>query len=101
MMYVRYPLSLRQVEDLLSELGIDIRHETVLYWWNRFGPLIAAEIRKRRFSRIAGLSSSPFGLHSECVLNALSLLHHFAMRQDFRKLCRVDTVHLHPLRNSE
>jgi len=48
MMYVRYPLSLRQVEDLLHERGIDICHETVRFWWNRFGPLFAAEIRKRR-----------------------------------------------------
>ena len=48
MMYIRYPLLLRQVEDLLSERGIDICHETVRFWWNRFGPLFAAEIRKRR-----------------------------------------------------
>jgi len=48
MMYVRYPLSLRQVEDLLHERGIDICHETVRFWWNRFGPMFAAEIRKRR-----------------------------------------------------
>ena len=47
MLYVRYPLSLRQVEDLLFERGIDICHETVRYWWNRFGPLFAAEIRRR------------------------------------------------------
>ena len=48
MMYVLFPLSLRQVEDLLSERGIGIGHETVRYWWNRFGPLFAAENRKRR-----------------------------------------------------
>jgi putative transposase len=48
MMYVRFPLSLRNVEDLLHERGIDISHETVRYWWNRFGPMFAAEIRKRR-----------------------------------------------------
>ena len=42
------PLSLRQVEDLLFERGIDICHETVRFWWNRFGPMFAAEIRKRR-----------------------------------------------------
>jgi hypothetical protein len=48
MMYIRNPLSLRQVEDLLFERGIDICHETVRYWWNRFGPMFAAEIRKRR-----------------------------------------------------
>ena len=48
MMYVRFPLSLRQVEDLLHERGIDICHETVRFWWNRFGPMFAAEIRRRR-----------------------------------------------------
>ena len=42
LMYVRYPLSLRQVEDLLFERGIDICHETVRFWWNRFGPMFAA-----------------------------------------------------------
>ena len=51
MMYVRYPLSLRNVEDLLAERGIDISHETVRFWWNRFGPMFAAEIRKRRTQR--------------------------------------------------
>ena len=48
MLYIRYPLSLRQVEDILFERGIDICHETVRYWWNRFGPLFAAELRTRR-----------------------------------------------------
>jgi putative transposase len=52
MMYIRFPLSLRQVEDLLHERGIDICHETVRAWWNRFGPLFAAEIRKKRSSSI-------------------------------------------------
>ncbi len=48
MMYVKYPLSLRNVEDLLAERGIDICHETVRLWWNRFGPMFAAEIRRKR-----------------------------------------------------
>ncbi len=48
MMYVRFPLSLRNVEDLLNERGIDICHETVRYWWNKFGPMFAREIRKKR-----------------------------------------------------
>jgi len=48
MMYVRYPLSLRNVEDLLFERGIDICYETVRLWWNRFGPMFAGEIRRRR-----------------------------------------------------
>ena len=36
-MYVKYPLSLRNVEDLLAERGIDICHETVRFRWNRGG----------------------------------------------------------------
>ncbi len=48
LLYVKYPLSLRNVEDLLHERGIDICHETVRFWWNRFGPMFAAEIRRKR-----------------------------------------------------
>jgi putative transposase len=57
MMYVRYPLSLRNVEDLLAERGVDISYETVRFWWNRFGPMFAAEIRKKRGRAHAGLYS--------------------------------------------
>jgi putative transposase len=56
MLYIRFPLSLRNVEDLLHERGIEISHETVRYWWNRFGPMFAAEIRRRRVER---MRSSP------------------------------------------
>ena len=66
MMYVRYPLSLRNVEDLLAERGIDTSHETVRFWWNRFGPMFAAEIRKTRSardaSRTCAASSSGVGI---------------------------------------
>ncbi len=48
MLYIRFPLSLRNVEDLLHERGIEISHETVRYWWNRFGSIFAAEIRDQR-----------------------------------------------------
>ena len=48
MMNVKYPLSLRNVEDLLAERGIDVCHETVRFWCNRFGPMFAAEIRRKR-----------------------------------------------------
>jgi putative transposase len=41
-MYVRYRPSLRNVVDLLAERGIDICHETIRLWWNRFGPMFAA-----------------------------------------------------------
>ncbi|MCB6180173.1 IS6 family transposase [Rhodobacter sp. Har01] len=48
MLYIRFPLSLRNVEGLLHERGIEISHETVRYWWNRFGPMFAAEIMGKR-----------------------------------------------------
>ena len=54
MLYVRYPLSLRNVEDLLAERGIDISHETVRFWWKRFGPMFAAEIKAQRRSYMRG-----------------------------------------------
>ena len=57
MMYVRFPLSLRNVEDLLHERGIDICHETVRYWWNRFGPLFARAIRKKRINPVPNYSN--------------------------------------------
>jgi putative transposase len=57
MMYVRFPLSLRNVEDLLHERGIDISHKTVRFWWNRFGPLFAAEIREKRVSQMRAYSN--------------------------------------------
>jgi len=38
MLYVRCPLSLRNVEDLLHERGIGINHETMQFWCNWFGP---------------------------------------------------------------
>ena len=51
MYYIRYPLSFRQVEDILHERGIDICHETVRFWVNRFGAKFAKEIRKKRLGR--------------------------------------------------
>jgi len=48
MMYVRFPLSLRNVEDLLHEREVDVCHESVRHWWNRFGPIFEPEIRKKR-----------------------------------------------------
>ena len=54
MMYVRFPLSLRNVEDLLAQHGYDISYETVRFWWNRFGPMFASDIRRQRASRMRG-----------------------------------------------
>ena len=47
-LYVRFTLSLRDVEDLLAERGVAVSYETVRRWVNHFGPMIAADLRKRR-----------------------------------------------------
>ena len=47
-LYVRFTLSFRNVEDLLAERGIIVSYETVRRWVNHFGPMIAADLRKRR-----------------------------------------------------
>ena len=46
MLYVRFPTSLRNVEDLLHERGIEVSHEIVRLWWKRFGPM-SAKVRCR------------------------------------------------------
>ncbi len=62
MMYVRFPLSLRNVEDLPHERGVVGSHEAVRFWWYRFGPMFAAEIRKRR---VEGGGSSRWRCHRD------------------------------------
>ncbi len=53
MMSARYLLSLRNVEDLLQERGIDITYETVLFWSSRIATIFPPEIRRNRFRRCA------------------------------------------------
>ena len=60
MMYVRFPLSLRNVEDLLHERRIEISHETVRFWWQRFAPMFVAEIRRKR---VRGMRASRWRWH--------------------------------------
>jgi putative transposase len=77
MLYVRFPLSLRNVEDLLDERGIEISHETVQFWWQRFGPMFASEIKKRR---IAGLKSSRWQWHLDEVFVKVNGERHYLWR---------------------
>jgi putative transposase len=76
-LYVRFPLSLRHVEDLLDERGINVSHETVRIWWNRFGPLFANEIRKRR---IVGMKSSRWQWHLDEVFVKINGERHYLWR---------------------
>jgi transposase-like protein len=76
MLYIRYPLSLRQVEDLLFERGIDICHETVRLWWSRFGPIFCRDQTKARRNpagRPAVALASRRGVREDQRRDALSL----------------------------
>jgi len=77
MLNVRFSLSLRHVEDLLHERGIDVSHETVRYWWHRFGPMFASEIRKRR---IEGMQSSRWKWHLDEVFVKINGERHYLWR---------------------
>lgn len=77
MLYVRFPLSLRNVEDLLHERGVDVSHETVRFWWHRFGPMFAAEIKKRR---IEGMKSSCWRWHLDEVFVKINGERHYLWR---------------------
>jgi putative transposase len=77
MLYVRFPLSLRNVEDLLHERGIDVSHEAVRFWWHRFGPMFAAEIRKRR---IEGMRSSQWRWHLDEMFVKINGEQHYLWR---------------------
>ncbi len=77
MLYVRFPLSLRNVEDLLHERGIEVSHETVRYWWLRFGPMFAAEIRRKR---VGDLRSSRWRWHLDEVFVKVNGVQHYLWR---------------------
>jgi putative transposase len=77
MLYVRFPLFLRNVEDLLHERGIDVSHEAVRYWWHRFGPMFASEIRKRR---IEGMKSSRWRWHLDEMFVKINGEQHYLWR---------------------
>jgi putative transposase len=77
MMYVRFPLSLRNIEDLLHERGFDICHETVRSWRQRFGSMFAVEIRKRR---IEGMRSSRWRWHLDEVFVKINGERHYLWR---------------------
>ncbi|KFI24101.1 transposase, partial [Haematobacter missouriensis] len=46
-LYYRFPLSLRDVEDLLAERGIDVSFQTVCEWTAKFGYQFADQLRRR------------------------------------------------------
>ena len=75
MYYIRYPLSLRQVEDILAERGIDVTHETIRFWWNRFGPIFAKEMKQR-----SGNEHSNWRWHIDEVFVRINGVQHYLWR---------------------
>lgn len=74
MMYIRFLLSLRNVEDPLDERGIDASHEAVRFRWHRFGPMFASKLRKRR---IEGRKSSGWRWHlDEMIVKIIGERHY-------------------------
>ena len=47
MLYVRFPLSLINVEDLLHERGVDVGYDPIRFWWQMFGSKFARHIKQR------------------------------------------------------
>ncbi|WP_411194431.1 hypothetical protein [Rhodococcus erythropolis] len=47
-LYHRFTLSLREIELLMAERGIEVTFETIRTWCARFGPEYARQLRRRQ-----------------------------------------------------
>jgi hypothetical protein len=74
MLYVRFPLSLRNMEELLHERGLHVSYESVRYWWHKFGSQFASQIKK---CRAGGLQSSNCKWHLDEVFVKINGERHY------------------------
>ena len=74
MLYVGFPLSLRNVKDLMHERGVDVSYESVRYWWHRFGSQFARQIKKHSS---AAILSSNWKWHLDEVFVKLNGKRHY------------------------
>jgi putative transposase len=88
MPYVRFPILLRHLEDLLHERGLEVSHETVRFWSQRFGPMFAAEICERR---VIGLRSSRRPSHLDEVFVRINGVQHYRWRGE-GGCCRLEAL---------
>ena len=77
MLYVRFPLSLRNVEDHLHERGVDVSYESVRYWWHKFGSQFEHQIKKRR---AVGMQASNWKWHLDEVFVKINGERHYLWR---------------------
>ena len=47
-LYFRFTLSLRDIEEMMAHRGVDVSYETIRVWTVKFGPKIAANLRRRK-----------------------------------------------------
>ena len=78
MMYVRFPLSLRNIEDLLHERGIDICHESIRTWVDRFGQIFAGKTRTNRASYMG--QHTQWQWHLDAVFVKINGVRHYLWR---------------------
>lgn len=78
MIYVRFPLSLRNVEDLLHERGIDVCHKSIRLWVDRFGPVFAKQIRVKRSAKLRQHTQWPW--HLDEVFVKINGVQHYLWR---------------------
>lgn len=62
-LYFRFTLSLRDVEEMLAQRGIEVSYETIRCWTVKFGPQIACNLKRRRHAH------SPYWHLDEMVVN--------------------------------
>ena len=79
-LYVRFPLSLRNVEDLLHERGIDICHESIRLWVDRFGTHFAGKIRKQKANYMRQVTQWQWHL-DEVFVKINGVQHYPAMKE--------------------
>ena len=46
--YLRYPVSYRDLEEIMEERGVDVDHATLNRWVIKFSPLIAAKAQAKK-----------------------------------------------------
>jgi len=78
MMYVRFPLSLRNVEGLLYERGVDVCHESIRLWVDRFGPIFAKKIRSKRSAYLR--EHTQWQWHLDAVFVKINGIQHYLWR---------------------
>ena len=63
-LYHRFPLSFREVEEMMLERGVVVSHETIRQWCAKFAQTYANALRRRR-ARPGGQVASRRGLHQD------------------------------------